>query len=79
MGPSRGRGVSHDDLGFILVNRSRLGHKDDPFILASQANPIFYVDDPINKHLSVVLSYDPTWIHTEEYDEVKEIKELRTP
>jgi hypothetical protein len=72
-------GVSHDDLGFILVNLSRLGHKDEPFILASQANPVFYVDDPLNKHLSVVLSSDPRGIHTEEDDEVEELEELSTP
>ena len=72
-------GVSHDDLGFILVNLSRLGHKDDHFILASQAKPVFYVDDPRDKHLSIVLSSDPRGIHTEEYDEVEEIEELSTP
>ena len=54
-------------------------HKDDPFILASQANPVFYVDDPINKHLSIVLSSNPRGVHTAEYDEVEEIEELSTP
>ena len=72
-------GVSHDDLGFILVNLSRLGQKDEPFILASQANPVFYVDDPMNKDLSVVLSSTPRGIHAEENDEVEEIEELSTP
>ena len=72
--------VTHDDLGFILVNLSRIGHKDEPFILASQANPVFYVDDPINKQLSVVLSSDPRGLHTnEENKEVEEIEELNTP
>ena len=72
--------VSHDDLGFILVNLSRLGQKDDPFILASQANPVFYVDDPMNKQLSVVLSADPRGIHIdEENNEVEEIEELTIP
>ena len=30
-------GVKVDELGFIIVNLERKGHKDDPFILASQA------------------------------------------
>ena len=66
-------------MGFILVNLSRLGHKDEPLILSSQANPVFYVDDQINKHLSIVLSSAPRGIRTEENDEVEEIEELSTP
>ncbi len=36
-------GVKVDELGFILVDLERKGHKDDPFILASQAKQVFYV------------------------------------
>ena len=36
-----------DKLGFTCVNLSKMGHKDDLFILASQAKQVFYVDDPM--------------------------------
>ncbi|GJU04078.1 putative reverse transcriptase domain-containing protein [Tanacetum coccineum] len=39
-------GVKHDpNLGYTLVDLNSLGHKDDPFILASQARQVFYVKD----------------------------------
>ncbi|GJW42229.1 retrovirus-related pol polyprotein from transposon TNT 1-94 [Tanacetum coccineum] len=39
-------GVKHDpNLGYRLVDLNSLGHKDDPFILASQARQVFYVKD----------------------------------
>ena len=40
-------GIKVDKLGFTYVNLSKVGHKDDPFILASQANQMFYLDDPM--------------------------------
>ncbi|KAL6557620.1 hypothetical protein OROMI_017970 [Orobanche minor] len=50
------RGVEHDDHGFLtLVNFSRLGHHDEPFIMASQAKQVFYMVDPSNAQWSVVL------------------------
>ena len=39
--------VKKDELGFILVDLNRLGYKSDPFILASQAKQVFYVNDQI--------------------------------
>ena len=42
-----------------MVNRNRVGHKDDPFILASQAKQVFYIDDPLENGWSVVLSTEP--------------------
>ncbi|KAI9121876.1 hypothetical protein K1719_007266 [Acacia pycnantha] len=35
--------------GFVSVDLQRLGHRDEPFILASQAKQVFYVTDPANK------------------------------
>jgi hypothetical protein len=49
-------GVRKDDLGFTLVNFDKVGNKNDPFILASQAKQVFYVTDPMDKKWSVVLS-----------------------
>lgn len=37
--------VMKDKLGFILLDLYGLGCKPDPFILASQAKQIFYVND----------------------------------
>ncbi|RVW72902.1 hypothetical protein CK203_056355 [Vitis vinifera] len=34
-------GVKVDELGFTLVDLSKIGHKSDPFILATQANKFF--------------------------------------
>ena len=48
-------GVQVDSFGFTLVDLSRVGHKDDPFILASQAKQVFYVADPSSKRWSVVI------------------------
>ncbi|GJT76044.1 putative transposon, En/Spm-like protein [Tanacetum coccineum] len=48
-------GVKHDpNLGYTLVDLNSLGHKDDPFILASQARQVLYVKDQIDKKLSIV-------------------------
>ena len=41
--------------GFVSVDLQRLGHRDDPFILASQAKQVFYVTDPANNKISIVL------------------------
>ncbi|XP_057418342.1 uncharacterized protein LOC130712526 [Lotus japonicus] len=48
-------GVQIDDSGFIQVDFKRVGFKDDPFILASQAEQIFYVPDPADSKRSIVL------------------------
>jgi Domain of unknown function (DUF4216) len=37
------------------VNFNRLVYEDDPFILAQHAQQVFYVADPANKKLHVVL------------------------
>ena len=36
-------GVRVDKNGFTLIDLSRLGHKEEPFILATQAKQVFYV------------------------------------
>ncbi|XP_019183937.1 PREDICTED: uncharacterized protein LOC109178839 [Ipomoea nil] len=48
-------GVKADDLGFTLVDLNREGHKNEQFIMASQAKQVFYVTDPSDKKWSVVL------------------------
>ena len=40
------RGVKTDDFGIKLVNFNKLGHKDDPFVMACQVQQCFYIKDP---------------------------------
>ena len=49
-------GVKVDELEFTIVDLKRIGHKSDPFVLASQAKHIFYVKDSANPKWSVVLT-----------------------
>lgn len=58
------KGVKVDDLGFKLVELNRVGHKSDPFILASQANQVFYVEDQLDPKWFVVLA-SPTRAYIE--------------
>nr|GEW20812.1 hypothetical protein [Tanacetum cinerariifolium] len=51
--------------------RVPLGHKVDPFILASQARQVFYVKDRIDKKLSIVFKTPPK-NYKDTYDEVDE-------
>ena len=58
------RGIKRDDLGFTSVNFSRLIHvgdreHDEPYILASEAQLVYYVDDEMEKGWSVVVHLKP--------------------
>ncbi|XP_077252318.1 uncharacterized protein LOC143891659 [Tasmannia lanceolata] len=54
------RGLKIDDFGFTIVNMSRHIYKDEPFIFASQAEQVFYVQErPINKDWHVVIKMKP--------------------
>ena len=44
-----------DKSGFLQVDLNRVGYKDEPFILASQAKQVFYVTDPTSTKWSIVL------------------------
>ncbi|BBH06141.1 hypothetical protein Prudu_017708 [Prunus dulcis] len=48
--------IKVDELGFTLVDLSKIGHRNDQFVLASQVKQIFFVDDPMHRGWSVVLS-----------------------
>ncbi|KAL0546092.1 hypothetical protein IC582_015997 [Cucumis melo] len=45
-----------EDLGFILVDLKRIGHKSDSFIMETQARQVFYVEDPSDARWSIVLT-----------------------
>ncbi|XP_026444127.1 uncharacterized protein LOC113344345 [Papaver somniferum] len=53
------RGVKRDILGYNIVELTMLGHKNDPFILASQARKVFYVKDQKDKKKSIVFVVPP--------------------
>ena len=72
-------GIKNDKLGFTCVNLSKVRHKDDPFILVSQANQVFYVDDPMESRWSIALSTEPRNISLDnEQDKIETLKELNT-
>ncbi|KAI5344038.1 hypothetical protein L3X38_011915 [Prunus dulcis] len=49
-------GLVVDELGFTLVDLSKIGHRNDQFVMASQVKQVFFVDDPMHYGWSVVLS-----------------------
>ncbi|CAL8167934.1 unnamed protein product [Prunus armeniaca] len=49
-------GLVVDKIGFTLVDLSKIGHRNDQFVLASQVKQVFFVDDPMHRGWSVVLS-----------------------
>ncbi|KAG8363818.1 hypothetical protein BUALT_Bualt19G0061800 [Buddleja alternifolia] len=49
------RAQKQDETGFTLVNFSRSRQHNEPFVLASQAQQIFYIEDPIEKGWRVVV------------------------
>ncbi|KAL6350674.1 hypothetical protein AAG906_028127 [Vitis piasezkii] len=48
--------IKVDEFGLTLVDFTKMAHKSDPFILASQAKQVFYVQDQLDPRWSVVLS-----------------------
>lgn len=61
---NRRSGIKQDEFGFTLVNFKRLTNtgknfSDEPFVLASQAEQVFYVQDPIEKDWHVVVKHKP--------------------
>ncbi|KAI5334580.1 hypothetical protein L3X38_024713 [Prunus dulcis] len=48
-------GLVLDELGFTLVDLSKIGHRNDQFVMASQVKQVFYVDNPMHRGWSVVL------------------------
>ncbi|KAL6551372.1 hypothetical protein OROMI_021860 [Orobanche minor] len=49
----------NDNYGLTKVNFSRLCHKSDPYVLASQVRQIFYVGDPTEKTIYYVIKKLP--------------------
>ena len=62
--------VKNDDDGITVVDFRRLGYRNDPFIMASQAIQVSYATDPQDMELSLVVPTKPRIvIDGEEVDE----------
>uniref|UniRef100_A0A803N4S6 DUF4216 domain-containing protein n=1 Tax=Chenopodium quinoa TaxID=63459 RepID=A0A803N4S6_CHEQI len=62
--------VVHDDMGHTSMNLHKIGHKEDPYILACQAKQVFYMTDPLDKRRSIVIAPRPRYA-IDEHDDNK--------
>ncbi|KAL6225981.1 hypothetical protein ACLB2K_004829 [Fragaria x ananassa] len=70
------RAVKVDKLGFTLVKLNRLGHLNDPFVLATHVKQIFYIEDPLDAEWSVVVRCPDIDYHgVDDDDEVEDTDE----
>ena len=51
--------LNFDEFGLARVNFKRLCYKDDPFILASQAHQVFYVQDLVGHDIHYAMKRIP--------------------
>ncbi|TYK27468.1 transposase [Cucumis melo var. makuwa] len=49
-------GIKTDELEFVLVDLSRVQHKNDSFILATQVKQVFFVEHPSDSRWPIVLT-----------------------
>ncbi|XP_058111729.1 uncharacterized protein LOC131255051 [Magnolia sinica] len=61
---TQGRGIKKDEFGFTLVNFKQLWHTgrnlyDEPYVLVTQVQQVFYVPDPIDRDWHVVIRSKP--------------------
>lgn len=46
---SKGKRLKEDEDGFTLTNFANIRRQNEPFVLASQVEQVFYVEDPSEK------------------------------
>lgn len=56
---ARDKGVKTDQYGYTLVHSNKFGSKEEPFVLPSQVEQLFYVDDHRDKDWRVVIRTKP--------------------
>jgi hypothetical protein len=49
------QGVEIDDYGFIIVDLTNVGHKDEPWVLAGTVAQVFYILDPKDEKKYIVV------------------------
>ncbi|XP_073273417.1 uncharacterized protein [Primulina huaijiensis] len=55
---SKGKRLKLDDDGFMLANFTNVKRHNEPYILASQALQVFYVEDPVDCNWHVTITTD---------------------
>ena len=66
-------GIKVDELGFTLVDLTKVAFKSDSFILASQGKQVFYIQDQLEPRWSIVLSIpQKDFLHKEGIDDLVE-------
>ena len=68
--------VKIDRDGITVVDFRRLGYKNDPFILASQASQVFYTPDPSNEDLSLVVHMKTKLIRDGHVDDEEDCSDI---
>ena len=68
-------GVSEDTFGFKIVDLNNVGHKDDPWVLASRVAQVFYVIDPANERKHIVLPGKQRILGIDDVDDPEEYNE----
>ena len=63
---SEGKGIKKDDDGFTLARFTNIKRHNEPFILASQAEQVFYVEDLDQEGWHVVVKTTPRAIQEKE-------------
>ncbi|KAL2339104.1 hypothetical protein Fmac_013550 [Flemingia macrophylla] len=61
-------GVKVDENDFTMVDLNRIGHRDEPFIMASQVKQVFYVTDAVDNIWSMVIHGTSNHLNVEEAD-----------
>ncbi|XP_042389540.1 uncharacterized protein LOC121981198 isoform X2 [Zingiber officinale] len=60
---SKGKRLKLDEDGFVLANFKNVRRHNEPYILASQAMQVFYVEDPIDCDWHVIITTDARTKH----------------
>ncbi|KAG6494421.1 hypothetical protein ZIOFF_049446 [Zingiber officinale] len=55
---SKGKRLKLDEDGFMLASFTNVKHHNEPYILASQAMQVFYVEDPVDCNWHVIITTD---------------------
>ncbi|XP_075494387.1 uncharacterized protein LOC142531977 [Primulina tabacum] len=55
---SKGKRLKLDEDGFMLANFTNVKRQNEPYILASQAMQVFYVEDPVDCNWHVIITTD---------------------
>lgn len=55
---SKGKRLKLDEDGFALANFTNVRRHNEPYILASQAMQVFYVEDPVDCNWHVIITID---------------------